>query len=74
MLQNLCFIMAIFTFFSYYNSKTNAVRKILISDLESTSKNTLIRREKTFILEYVHRVKLYLIFQYFMSRNYYKQN
>ena len=28
-----------------YNSKTNAVRKILMSDLESASKNTSIKRK-----------------------------
>ena len=32
--------------FSSYNSKTNAVRKILSSDLESASKNTSIKRKK----------------------------
>ena len=31
--------------FSSYNSKTNAVRKILIPDLESASKNTSIKRK-----------------------------
>ena len=29
-----------------YNSETNAVRKILISDLESASKNASIKRKK----------------------------
>ena len=49
--------MVIFTLFSPYNSKTNAVRKILISDLESTSEDTLIK--KIFILGYVHEVTFY---------------
>ena len=48
--------------FSLYNSKTNAVRKILISDLESASKNASIKRKKGFIFGYVHKVKFY---QYF---------
>ena len=39
------------------NSKTNAVRKILISDLESASKNASIKRKKGFIFGYVHKVK-----------------
>ena len=35
-----------YVLFSFYNSKTNAVRKIQISDLESASKNTSIKRKK----------------------------
>ena len=46
-------------FFCIANSKTNAVRKILISDLESASKNASIKRKKGFIFGYVHKVKFY---------------
>ena len=46
MLKHLSFIKAIFTFFLPYNSKTNAVRKFWISDLESISTNTSIKSKK----------------------------
>ena len=45
--------------FNHCNLKTNAGRKILITDLESTSKKTSIKRRKTLILGYVHKVKFY---------------
>ena len=37
--------------FSFYNSKTNTVRKILISDLESASKNASIKRKNNLFLD-----------------------
>ena len=52
-LQNLHFIMTIFTLFFFYNSKTSDVRKILILDLEFASKNTSNKKKKLFILGYV---------------------
>ena len=39
-----------FTFF-LYNSETNAVRKILIPDLESASKNASIKRKNNLFLD-----------------------
>ena len=46
--------------FSSYNSKTNAVRKILIPDLESASKMYLLKEK--IILGSVYKVKFYQIF------------
>ena len=51
-----------YVLFLRMTQKTNAVRKILISDLESGSKNTSIKRKKLFIFGYVHKVKLAILY------------
>ena len=42
--------MTIFTLFFFYNSKTSAVWKILILDLEFASKNTSNEKKKLFMV------------------------